>query len=125
MALCGGTGILGEMSTILCLRRGGASAARPDPRLLWYVAGFAVERDGVRVGTVETLLPTLDGDVPATLVLRTTTGPALVAARDVEAVRFPDRCISVEVEPTAVIAGILERTSNAGEREHEPSSGER
>ncbi len=90
------------MSTLLCMRRRGGfdGAATVDPLWLWYVDGFAVERHGRCVGTVEVALPTVDGDVAGALVVRTPGGgSAVLDAAAVVRVRFRERRLEVTAEP--------------------------
>jgi hypothetical protein len=95
-----------DMSTLLCMRRGGVRPVRRyhpdvDPLVLWYVDGFAVVREGHLVGIVELVLPTVDGDLPGSLVVRTPAGGAILDATDVERVRFGDREVVTTAEPVA------------------------
>jgi hypothetical protein len=95
-----------DMSTLLCMRRGGVRPARRyhpdvDPLVLWYVDGFTVVRDGRALGTVELVLPTVDGDLPGSLVVRTPAGGAVLDAAAVSGVRFGEREVSTAAEPVA------------------------
>jgi hypothetical protein len=94
-----------DMSTLLCMRRGGERRVlryHPgvDPLLLWYVDGFTVAYGGEDVGTVELVLPTVDGDLPGSLIVRTPDGGgALLDTGKVEAVRFTERRVHAAAEP--------------------------
>jgi len=93
------------MSTLLCMRRGGDQRVvryrrDVDPLLLWYVDGFAVVHCGREIGTVELVLPTLEGDLPGSVVLKTCDGAGGLFQTDaIDAVRFREREISVTAEP--------------------------
>lgn len=87
------------------MRRGGEQPVlryHPDidPLLLWYVDGFAVLHDGREIGTVELVLPTVDGDLPGSLVVRAADGTSgLLDVSAVDALRFTERRVGTAVEP--------------------------
>lgn len=96
--------------------RGGRRSAEAGVLRFWYVEGFAVTYAGREVGTVELVLPTLDGTAPGSLVIRRPGGESAVV--DVGAVAestFGDRRLVVTVEPVFFDAAGLDGPNRTGD----------